>query len=55
MAETITISKKKFEELSKKAEAFEKIVENEVLSVYDLIKISKAKKTRLLSEKEFFS
>ncbi len=53
-SETVTISKEKYNELKEKARAFERIVDSEGLSKSDLAKIKRAKKTKLLSEKEFF-
>ncbi len=54
MAETVTISKQEYKNLKEKAKAFEKIIDFETLSKADLVKINRAKKTKLLNEKEFF-
>jgi len=54
MAETVTIPKREYKALKEKAKAFEMLVDSEGLSEKELARIKAAKKTKLLSEKEFF-
>lgn len=55
VAQTITISKKKFEELQKKAQLFDSYVANEEISKEELAAIKEALKGPFLSKEDFLA
>lgn len=54
MPESITIPKKEYLKLKKKARAFDDFVDSEELTKEELARIMAAKKTRLLTKEEVF-
>ncbi|MEK6958178.1 MAG: hypothetical protein AABW99_04350 [archaeon] len=55
MSDVVTIPKKKYAELLRKARKLDSLVDSEGLSGSELARIESAKKTPLLSEEEFGS